>query len=131
MATLTPYLYSSSARKQADFYVKALGGEIVSLRTFADMPGADESMNDRVMHLELHALGLRFFMADAGTETVDRGRGMDLTLEFQSEEEARQIFAGLSDGGKVMMPFERMFWGTMFGRLEDPFGVVWQISTEA
>nr|WP_309568669.1 hypothetical protein [Paenibacillus sp. sptzw28] len=28
------------------------------------------------------------------------------------------------------MPFERMFWGTMFGRLEDPFGVRWQIATE-
>lgn len=60
MATLTPYLYSSNARKQADFYIEAFGGEIVSLRTFADMPGADETMKERVMHLELHALGLRF-----------------------------------------------------------------------
>lgn len=131
MATLTPYLYSSNARKQADFYVEAFGGEIVSLRTFADMPGGDESMKDRVMHLELHALGLRFFMADAGTVTVDRGHGMDLTLEFRTEDEARRIFETLSRGGTVKMPFERMFWGTMFGRLEDPFGVIWQISTEA
>ncbi|MBP1963936.1 VOC family protein [Paenibacillus aceris] len=131
MATLTPYLYSSNARKQADFYVEAFGGEIVSLRTFAEMPGADESMKDRVMHLELHALGLRFFMADAGAETVDRGHGMDLTLEFRTEDEARRIFEALSRGGSVKMPFERMFWGTMFGRLEDPFGVIWQISTEA
>lgn len=131
MATLTPYLYSSNARKQADFYIEAFGGEIVSLRTFADMPGADETMKERVMHLELHALGLRFFMADAGTEKVDRGHSMDLTLEFQSEEEAQRIFEALSRGGTVKMPFERMFWGTVFGRLEDPFGVVWQISTEA
>lgn len=131
MAKLTPYLYSSSARKQADFYVKALGGEIVSLQTFADMPGADESAKDRVMHLELHALGLRFFMADSGTDTVNRGLALDLSLEFPSEEEARRIFEALSAGGKVIMPFDRMFWGTMFGRLEDPFGVVWQIATEA
>lgn len=44
MATLTPYFYSKNAREQSGFYVKAFGGEIVSLRTFADMPGADESM---------------------------------------------------------------------------------------
>lgn len=49
MATLTPYIYSSDARKQADFYVKALGGELVSLRTFADMPDADESIKNRVI----------------------------------------------------------------------------------
>ncbi len=53
MATLTPYIYSSDARKQADFYVKALGGEIVSLRTFADIPDVDESIKNHVMHLEL------------------------------------------------------------------------------
>ncbi|SDO03040.1 PhnB protein [Paenibacillus sp. yr247] len=56
---------------------------------------------------------------------------MDLTLEFKSEEEGRRIFEALSEGGIVKMPFDRMFWGTMFGRLEDPFGVVWQISTES
>lgn len=131
MATLTPYIYSSDARKQADFYVKALGGEMISLRTFADMPDADESIKNRVMHLELQALGLRIFMADSGKDTVDRGQGLDLTLEFKTEEEARRIFDGLSEGGIVKMPFERMFWGTMFGRLEDPFGVIWQIATES
>ncbi|NQX67860.1 VOC family protein [Paenibacillus alba] len=131
MATLTPYIYSSDARKQADFYVKALGGEIVSLRTFADMPGVEESEKNRVMHVELQLLGLRFFMADSGTNTVERGHGLDLTLEVKSEEEGRRIFEALSDGGVVKMPFARMFWGTMFGRLVDPFGVCWQVSTEA
>ncbi|MFD0695126.1 VOC family protein [Paenibacillus sp. GCM10027628] len=131
MAILTPYIYSSDARKHADFYVKALGGEIVTLRTFAEMPGADESMKNRVMHLEMHAVGLKIFMADSGTDTVDRGQGLDLTLEFKTEEEARRIFEGLSEGGIVKMPFERMFWGTMFGRVEDPFGVRWQVTTEA
>jgi PhnB protein len=95
------------------------------------MPDADESIKDRVMHLELQALGLRFFMADSGTDTVDRGHGLDLTLAFKSEEEARRIFDALSEDGVVKMPFERMFWGTMFGRLEDPFGVIWQIATES
>jgi len=131
MAILTPYIYSSNAREHAGFYAAAFNGEIVSLRTFADMPNAEESMKDRVMHLELHALGLKFFMADAGTDTVDRGAGMDLTLEFQTEEEARRIFDALAAGGDVHIPFQRMFWGTMFGRVADRFGVRWQITTEA
>lgn len=131
MARLTPYIYSNDAQKQADFYVQALGGEIVSIQTYGDLPGVEESERHLVMHLELQALGLRFFMADAGTGAEDRGTGMDLALSFQDEEEARGIFEQLSVGGEVIMPFERMFWGTMLGRVRDAFGVVWQVATES
>lgn len=89
-ANLYPYIYSEDARKQAEFYAQALNGDIADIRTFADAANEYEHMQDKVMHLVLHAAG-----------------------------------------GKVMMPFERMFWGAMFGRVEDPFGVRWQISTES
>ncbi|TBL71457.1 VOC family protein [Paenibacillus thalictri] len=128
MATLIPYIYSYDARRQAEFYAQALKGEIVSIRTFADMPNAKDHMKDKVMHLVLQAAGLTFFMSDSGP--VQRGDGMDLTLVFDTEEEARQAFEGLAAGGQVLMPFEKMFWGTMFGRLTDPFGVRWQVSTK-
>jgi PhnB protein len=126
MAVIRPYIFSEDARKQAGFYAKALGGEIMSLQTYGDAPQAPDGMKDRVMHLVLQAAGQLFYLADAGH--VDRGNGLDLTLEFDTEEEARSAFEGLSAGGNVIMPFERMFWGSMFGRLEDPFGVRWQIA---
>ncbi|NBD25308.1 VOC family protein [Paenibacillus glycinis] len=127
MAKLTPYLYSGNARRQAEFYVKALGGEIVSVQTFGEMPGGNPADNARVMHLVLQAAGLTFFLADAGP--VERGNGLDLTLEFETAEAAERAFDNLAAGGEVLMPFERMFWGSMFGRLIDPYGVRWQIAT--
>ncbi|SFJ23878.1 PhnB protein [Paenibacillus sp. UNC496MF] len=127
MAKITPYLYSANAREQAGFYARALDGEIVSLQTFADMPGNRPEDRDRVMHLVLQAAGVTFFLADAGP--VERGNGLDLTLEFETEDAARQAFDRLAEGGRVLMPFERMFWGSLFGRLTDPFGVRWQIAT--
>lgn len=54
-----------------------------------------------------------------------------LTLEFPNEEQARSVFDGLAQNGKIIMPFERMFWGTMCGRVEDAFGVRRQIATES
>jgi PhnB protein len=42
-------------------------------------------------------------------------------------DDARRIFEGLSDGGKVTMPFERMFWGADFGMCIDRFGVNWMV----
>ena len=38
---------------------------------------------------------------------VKRGNAMELTLEFNGEEEARKAFDGLAEGGKVLMPFEK------------------------
>lgn len=128
MFKLSPYIYGEDSRTQAEFYAKALNGEIVMVKTFAEMPGASEDMKDRVMHLVLKVGDQVFYMADSNGE-VQRGSGMDLTLDFSTEEEAREVFENLANGGEVLMPFERMFWGTMFGRLLDPFGVRWQIST--
>lgn len=130
MANLSPYIYSGDAKKQADFYATVFGGEITRIQTYGDLPGMEESKKHLVMHLELEALGLRFFMADAGTEARDRGTGMDLALSFKDEEEARTIFIGLAAEGDVIMPFERMFWGTMLGRVRDRYGVMWQVATE-
>jgi PhnB protein len=134
MANLYPYIYSDDARKQAEFYANALGGEIILIKTFAELPQADEQARDRfkdkILHLRLRAAGQVFFMSDSVCEPVQRGNGLDLTLEFAAEEEARRAFAGLAAGGQVRMPFARQFWGAMSGMVVDPFGVCWQITTE-
>ncbi|MDR6552517.1 VOC family protein [Paenibacillus qinlingensis] len=131
MATLSPYIYSANAREQADFYVGVFGGEITNVQSYGDLPGMEDSKKHLIMHLEIQALGLRFFMADAGAEANDRGTGMDLALTFRHEEEAASIYSGLAKDGEVIMPFERMFWGTMLGRVRDRYGVLWQVATEA
>ncbi len=135
MANLYPYIYSDDARRQAEYYVKALGGEIILLKTFAEMPQADdqtrERLKDKILHLRLRAAGQIIFMADSVREPVKRGNGMDLALEFADEQAARQAFAGLSAGGEVLMPFAKQFWGAMAGMVVDMFGVRWQITTES
>ncbi len=134
MANLYPYIYSDDAKTQAEFYANALGGEIILSKTFAELPPtaphADERLRDKILHLRLRAAGQVFFMSDSVREPVQRGNGLDLTLEFADENEARQAFEGLSAGGELLMPFARQFWGSMSGMVVDPFGVRWQITAE-
>ncbi|MTV49193.1 VOC family protein [Heliobacillus mobilis] len=133
MAKLYPYIYSDDAKYQAEFYAKALDGEIIMLKTFAELPQQNAKMElikDKVMHLRLKVAGQIFFMSDSVNEPVRRGNGLDLTLEFEREEEARKAFEGLADGGTVLMPFAKQFWGSMSGMVVDPFGIRWQIATE-
>lgn len=131
MAKLTPYFYSGDARAQAQFYVQALGGEIHNQMTYGQAPGTDAALKDKIIHMTFTAAGVSFYIADTMHEPSGQNSSYDLNLEFKTEEEARQAFAKLSEGGRVIMDLEKQFWGTLFGRLEDKFGVKWQISTEA
>jgi PhnB protein len=130
MAKLTPYFYSEDSRAQSEFYVQALGGNVEQVMTYGQAPNTDEAIKDKVMHLMLVAAGITFYMADSVFEPVSRGNGLDLNIEFTTEEEARQAFDKLAEGGRILMPLEKQFWGALFGRLEDKFGVTWQINTE-
>ncbi|MBP1988473.1 VOC family protein [Paenibacillus eucommiae] len=127
MATIKPFLFSEDSRAQAQFYVEALGGEINSVMTHAQAPEPNDAFKDKVMHLCLTAAGITLFMADA-LDTLTRGNGISLNLEFESGDEGRKAFDNLAAGGKVLHPLEPVFWGGMYGQLEDKFGVSWMIS---
>ncbi|THF72618.1 VOC family protein [Cohnella fermenti] len=130
MAKLTPYFYSEDARTQAQFYVNALGGEIQHQMTYGQAPGMEEEMKDKIVHMSFVAGGISFFIADTmHHEPPGRSYGFDLSLEFATEAEAREAFANLSAGGRVLMALEKQFWGSLFGRIEDKYGVKWQITT--
>ncbi|WP_127484671.1 VOC family protein [Paenibacillus ehimensis] len=131
MAKLTPYLVSEDARAQADFYINALGGEIVSIMTHGQLPDASEAVKDKVLHMCLVAGGIHFFMSDSVYAPLNRGNGIQLSLEFPTEAEARDAFAKLGEGGTVRHPLEPAFWGALFGQIEDKYGVIWMITTEA
>jgi PhnB protein len=131
MAKLTPYFYSHDARAQAEFYVQALGGEIREQMTYGQAPGTDEELKDKIIHMAFTAAGQNFYIADTMHETPGHSSGFDLCLEFKTDEEAQQAFTNLSNGGKVVMPLEKQFWGSLFGRVEDRYGIKWQVTTEA
>ncbi|WP_115993253.1 VOC family protein [Cohnella lupini] len=130
MARLVPYIFSEDAKSQAEFYVKALGGEIRSVQTFGDLPGSAEELKNKVIHLDMEAAGVPLFLSDSPSGPIHRGNGTDLSLIFGTEDEAREAFAKLSEGGVVKDPLQVQFWGALFGRLEDKFGVSWQVSNE-
>ncbi|WP_409340601.1 VOC family protein [Paenibacillus sp. MBLB4367] len=127
MATLKPFLFSEDSRAQAEFYVEALGGKIQSVMTYGQAPEPNDAIKDKVMHMCLMAGGITFFMADS-IGLLTRGNSFSLNLEFESGDEGRKAFDNLAAGGKVMQPLEPVFWGGMFGQLEDKYGVSWMIS---
>lgn len=129
MAKHTTYIFSEDARAQAEFYTQALGGEILSIMTHGELPNSSDALKDKVLHLSLMAAGVNFLMCDSAPATT--GDAIHLCLEYATEAEAHEAFNNLAAGGKVNHPLEPAFWGTLFGQIEDKFGIHWMITTEA
>ncbi|OBZ16513.1 VOC family protein [Bacillus sp. FJAT-26390] len=129
MAKYTTFIKSEDARAQAEFYIQALGGEIQSLMTHGQLPNASDELKDKVLHLCVRAGGVNFFMSDSVFEPLVRGNNVHLALEFKTEAEARQAFDNLAAGGHISQPLEPVFWGSLYGEIEDKFGIKWMITT--
>ncbi|RJE88369.1 VOC family protein [Paenibacillus sp. 1011MAR3C5] len=129
MAKYTTYIVSENARAQAEFYTYAFGGEILSVMTHGQLPGAAEELKDKVVNLSLVAGGIHFMMSDSVFEPVICGNSINLSFEFATEAEARDVFDKLAEGGIVKCPLEPAFWGALYGQVEDKYGVPWMITT--
>jgi PhnB protein len=82
------------------------------------------------MHTQLN-FGDNILMAsDAFPGTyIKEGTGIELSIGFEEETVAENVFTKLAEGGEITMPFEKQFWGAWLGQLTDRFGKKWMIST--
>ena len=129
--TIQPYLFfNGRCDEAAAFYQEALGAEIQFRMTNAESP--DQSMvqpgtEGKVMHMALR-IGDSLLLASDGRCTGETAfEGFALSITPASAEEAKRIFAALSDGGEVQMPMTQTFFSPAFGMVADKFGIGWMV----
>ena len=124
---LNPYLsFRDNAREAMEFYRDCLGGEL-TINTFGEYGGEPA---EGVMHAQLETpLGFALMGADTPREMpLNPGDNVTVSLSGDDEEELREYFDKLSEGGRVSMPLEKQMWGDVFGMLVDRFGVGWMVN---
>ncbi len=130
--TLNPYLaFNGNCREAMTFYKEALDGEL-SILTFGDSPMEVLPENrDRVMHATL-TFGHAIIMAADGMpeKKVSFGNSVSLSIAALIVEDGECMFNNLSTGGTIIMPWEKTFWGAMFGMCKDKFGIDWMVNVE-
>ncbi len=129
---LEAYLFFPGNTEEAmNHYQSVLGGDL-SITHRGDV---DQTASQDEKHLVINAA------LDAGPFTLRASDRQDATDEVQTrveltivgtdEADLRKIFDGLSAGGTVKAPLEKMFWGDIFGALVDRFGIGWQVNITA
>ena len=139
MATVNIYLtFNGNCEEACNFYKSVFGGEIPYLGRYKDMP-ADKDGNkcapgdeEKIMHVSLPISKETVLMgSDTGGEWASsflQGNNFSISINADSTAEADKLFGGLSEGGKVMMPMNKTFWGDYFGMFADKFGINWMVS---
>lgn len=127
--------FNGNCEEAMRFYERALGGKLETVVRNASTPWADqlpESEKQLVVHARLALEDNGFLYAgDCPSSMPYEGiKGVSLTLNYDTTEQAQRIFAALSEDGTVTMAMQPAFWAKSWGMLVDRFGTPWIVNGE-
>lgn len=140
MARVSNYLnFPRSTEEAFTFYKSVFGGEFIGeVARFSSVPPQEgqppvsEADKNLVMHVALKTLGEHVLMGTDAPESmgfhVKPGNNVYINLEPDTRVETKRLFDALSNGGKVEMQLQEMFWGDYFGSCTDKFGIQWMFN---
>jgi PhnB protein len=128
---LNTYLnYGGNCAEAFHFYEEHLGGKIVFMMTFAQMPDPKQippGMENGVLHVCMSLGETQVMASDVQPERFQPMRSAYLSLGVDSDEEAERVYKLLTDGGEIFMPIQKTFFATRFAMLRDKFGTSWMV----
>jgi len=129
---IDPYLFFKGNCEEAfKFYAKLLNGKIEAMLKHEGSPAeghVPREWNQKIMHARL-TIGDQVLMAsDAPPGHQQDTGGYSVSLQVPTVEEAKRVFDGLAQGGKVNMPLGETFFAKSFGMLVDRFGTPWMVN---
>jgi len=137
MAMINPYLnFLGNTEEVFNFYRSVFGGEFSVLQRYKDTPEAVANLSvedaNKIMHISLPIGNGNVLMGTDALgsmgQNLTTGNSIYLSVSTNSEAEANKIFHGLSEGGEITMPLQKMFWGAYFGMVNDKFGTQWMVN---
>jgi len=129
---MTAISFQGNCNEAITFYQETLGAQVKSIGHFKDAP-ADyrESVSlpsDFVTDSEIVIDGHSIMMTD-GSESRFTPDYFSFCLVKDVADEVTTIFSKLADGGKIAEPLAPVFWASLYGVVEDKFGITWMVMT--
>lgn len=141
MARTSTYLnFSRNTEEVFNFYKSVFGTEFSGngIARFGDFPPPEgapqlaEADKNLIMHIELPITGGHVLMATDAPESmgfkVTQGNNVYIMVEPDTRDETKRLFDALTEGGKVEMDLQDMFWGAYYGTGTDKFGIHWMFN---
>jgi PhnB protein len=130
---LIPYLnFQGNTEEAMNRYKDIFNGTIHDVSRFGDTnPDMPEDHKNGIMHARL-TFGDNLLMFSDGmpNTAINHGNGINLSIGMDNEAQALSVFEQLAEGGIVIMPMQKQFWGALFGMAKDRIGITWMINCE-
>jgi PhnB protein len=126
-------MFSGTCGEAFRRYASLFSGDIVYCMTYAESPLAAEvppDWREKVWFARLRAGGFDLTGGDVLPRDYETPRGFSMVLAVANAEEADRVFAGLAEGGDVLMPLQKTPWSPRYGVVRDPFGIRWEINCD-
>ena len=127
--------FNGTCEEAMRFYERVLDGKLDKIVRMSAMPCPD-GMPEEHLNLVAHA---RLLLDDNGvlyagdmppSMQYEGIKGVSLTLNYDTVEQAQRVFDGLSEGGNVQMAMQPAMWAKSWGMLVDRFGTPWMVNGE-
>lgn len=136
MKNIEPYLiFNGNCEEAFAFYESVFGVKMRFISRYKDLPDAEKAnippadMN-KILHTLLPVSDNVYIMGSDSpvNRKITFGDNVSLTLNAESEEEAKYLFEKLSEEGNVTMPLQKTFWAELYAMITDKFGIHWMIN---
>ncbi len=140
MAQVSTYLnFAGNTEEAFNFYKSVFGTEFAGpIARHGDVPMPDDAPpmsaadKNMVINVALPILADHVLMGTDVPESMGfpfvAGNNVHICLHPDTRGESDRLFAALSDGGKVEMAMQEMFWGDYYGSFADKYGINWMIN---
>ena len=132
MRMVTYLNFGGNCEEAFHFYEKHLGGKMMGVMKWSQMPDAAKhtppGYENAVLHARLQLADTLLMASDV--PNYQPMRSAYLSLSVDSNEEAERIYALLADGGEVFIKMGETFFAHRFGQLRDKFGTNWMVIRE-
>lgn len=123
--TVTPQMVVRKAAEAIDFYRRAFGAEELHRHLGPD--------GKSIIHAALQIGDARVMLSDEfpdwGVKSPQSLGGTPVSLHLYVPDADTAFQRAIKAGATVTMPLSDQFWGDRYGKLQDPYGHQWSIST--
>lgn len=127
------FQFNGDCAEAMSFYAALFGGLIETAVTWGQSPvsaSVPHGYEDKLMHSSVRFDDHQIMGSDALPGRYVPGSAVTISIAITAVDEGQRIFDALADGGKVLMPFQKMFWAEGFGQVTDRFGIPWMVNCE-
>lgn len=125
MHTITPHLVCKGAVQAIEFYEKAFG----AVEMFR-LPSPGGGLAHAMVRIGNSMLMLVDEAPSMGALSPHTLGGTPVTIQLGVPDAASTMAQAEAAGATVKMPLTDMFWGALYGVLQDPFGHMWSVATQ-